>query len=327
MFLLNRPKFWDRQANKLLFYLNVFLEKIYGYCLSREYKHTSDILTIAIGGITAGGAGKTPVAIELARILEQYEYRPLIGLKGYGRRVKNSILVDKMSSYYEVGDEALLTSKYTNAAVAKDRKDLLSIAKKNAFNVIILDDGLSQRTLQPHLKILVVDGLQDLGNKLLVPIGPLRMQIKYAVSNADLVVFLNEDKYGILDSIKEHTDTSKIIYAQTRVDFCNLGRNVVLFSGLGCNQKFFDRFSDFNVIKTFPFPDHHPYSSEDIKNIKNFARKKQTELDEEIDIVTTEKDKMRLPVWLRSGIKTVNVRVDLDEHDVIKKIDVSYKAS
>ncbi len=321
MLLLDKPKFWDRPANKFLLYLNTPLSIVYKYVLSRKYKHKSDVFTIAIGGITAGGAGKTPLAIELAYKLKQSGFNPLIGLKGYGRRSKNATLVDnKISSYHEVGDEALLASKYTNVAVAHDRSDLIRIAKKNSFNIILLDDGLSQRVLRPNLKVLVVDGLQNLGNQLLVPIGPLRMQINYAVNNADLIVFLNEDKYGILDLIKACTDPCKIIRASTKVDLSNVKKNVVLFSGLGCNQKFFDRFSDFNVIKTFSFPDHYPYSSNDIKDIKNFTKKMQIEINEDIDIVTTEKDKMRIPVWMSSGIKTVKINVEFDAAEIIKNI-------
>lgn len=321
MVFLKPPKFWFSRSGIFLKTFNRILWHFYKHHNKIPYKHKANLPIVAIGGVSVGGAGKTPTAIKIAEILLKTNHKPLVGLRGYGRNCSNVIIVNSIThSFKDVGDEALIISKYAKVGVTKDRSKLESLANSEGCDLIILDDGWSQHDLFVDKKILVIDGHQNLGNKLLFPIGPLRMKPKEAVDQADIIVFLNDDRFKILQEFSEQ-NLKKIVYMQTVSDFSGIAKDIVIFAGLGCNQKFFDSFQDFNIIKTFAFADHYPYSNNDILNIINFANSVSNKTGKKIDIVTTEKDYQRINSIFRDKIKYVKINLLFKENSQKYKME------
>lgn len=311
MFFLNAPKFWYTPAGNFLKLLNIPTKAIHEYFFNRPYKAKAGSFVVAVGGLTVGGAGKTPVTLALADILRSFGYSVLIGLRGYGRSAKKTVIVNKVDhSFEDVGDEALLMSDYASVAVSANRIELDNIAVQNGYECLILDDGWMQRHVQPDLRVLVIDGQQSLGNRLLLPIGPLRLELDTAVRLADLIIFLNDDKFDLLHEIAVINEKQNIVRGRTKSDFSGISKNIIAFSGLGCNEKFFESLNGFNVLKTYSFPDHYPYSCEDISKILHSAHEASSTIKEKVDVVTTEKDYQRLNADCKKLIKFIPLKVE-----------------
>jgi tetraacyldisaccharide 4'-kinase len=133
---------------------------------------------VVIGNITVGGTGKTPLVAWLVQQLREAGYRPGIVSRGYGGRVnRNPRMVNQTSSVAEVGDEALVLARQTQApiCIGIDRvaaaRHLLAEAD---VDIVIADDGLQHYRLARDLEIAVLDGDRMLGNGRFLPAGPLR---------------------------------------------------------------------------------------------------------------------------------------------------------
>jgi len=133
---------------------------------------------IVVGNITAGGTGKTPLIIWLARALEVQNLKVGIVSRGYGgSRSRFPHVVKSDASPRDFGDEPVLIAQSTECPVAVcfDRtkaRDLL-LSKYNV-DLVLSDDGLQHKRLQRCCEIVVVDGARGLGNGLCLPAGPLR---------------------------------------------------------------------------------------------------------------------------------------------------------
>ena len=293
MIFFNTPKFWYKPSNVITRWLNGVLSGIYKYVKSEEYAFEPEIDVIAIGGATVGGAGKTPVAKYLYLTLENKGKIPAICLRGYGRKSSEAIVVNpEKHTFEEVGDEALLLSKYARVIVSADRKKAHDIAISLGINTLILDDGFEQRDIKPRTKVLVIDGFQGVGNGLLFPLGPLRNSFQASIEMSDKIIMLNEDRHNISQLIPH------CIRAHVVPNFENIPHDIIAFSGLGMNEKFFNSLTkNFNLIKTFSFPDHYPYTETDIEKMLKFK----------YQLVTTEKDYQRIPDKFKSYVKYIPI--------------------
>lgn len=136
-----------------------------------------EVPVIVIGNITVGGTGKTPLTIWLANRLAASGRKVGIILRGYGGGATSwPQRATPESDWKEVGDEAALLARRTNAIVVAgpDRVADARLAKALGAQVILSDDGLQHYRLRRDLEILVVDGERALGNGRLLPAGPLR---------------------------------------------------------------------------------------------------------------------------------------------------------
>ncbi len=137
----------------------------------------SPVPVIVVGNITAGGTGKTPTVIWLARELGARGFSPGIVSRGYGGSGANSTLrVDSDSRASEVGDEPVLLARRSLCPVAVDvnRVRAAEALAQDGVDVIISDDGLQHYRLDRDYEICVIDGARGLGNRRLLPAGPLR---------------------------------------------------------------------------------------------------------------------------------------------------------
>lgn len=132
---------------------------------------------VVIGNVIAGGAGKTPTTIALARHWAARGHHPGIVSRGYGRATRDARRVGTQSTPDEVGDEALLIARCTHlpVAVGRDRaaaaRMLLSQAPE--IDALLCDDGLQHLALPRDMEICVFNG-DGIGNGWLLPAGPLR---------------------------------------------------------------------------------------------------------------------------------------------------------
>ena len=134
---------------------------------------------VVIGGLTAGGTGKTPTLIALARYLSGRGFRVGVVSRGYGRTTDDSsLLVSEEHTHEEVGDEPLLIKRSAPKAhviVGKSRKKAAkSLIREFGAHVILSDDGLQHYDLPRDFEVAVIDADRGLGNGWLLPVGPLR---------------------------------------------------------------------------------------------------------------------------------------------------------
>jgi tetraacyldisaccharide 4'-kinase len=132
---------------------------------------------IVVGNVIAGGAGKTPIVIELARLFANQGYRPGIVSRGYGRKESGVFEVLADTPISASGDEPALIQSAQSAPVfvANERVEAAQalLAKYPQTNVILCDDGLQHLALQRDIEICVFDE-RGVGNGRLMPAGPLR---------------------------------------------------------------------------------------------------------------------------------------------------------
>jgi tetraacyldisaccharide 4'-kinase len=317
MIFFRTPDFWYREPN---FFQKVILKPIaslYSFIATKnyfeEYKYISQkSKVIAIGGLTMGGSGKTIVVKSICDILNSKNQKTAILSRGFGRSSSETMLVDsKIHSYRDVGDEPLLLSKSVPVFVGKDRSKSAKLAEfTEDFDYLILDDGITQKYLKPDVKLVVIDNEQRLGNGEMFPLGPNRLDFQKIKSDIDGIIILNRagatsstDSISIstLNSSSTSTSTSTIITnedipifrGETHLDFSSItNEKIILFCGLGYPNKFFNSvsdFSNFSVVEKIAFPDHYPFSDNDMKELLAKADRHKAQL------VTTEKDFMRIP--------------------------------
>ena len=147
--MLNRPKFWE--TSNLLARILVPLSYFYLFlfiCKKQFFKKRKiNIPIICIGNITAGGAGKTPVAISIAKFLISKGLKPHFLTRGYKGKLKGPILVSKKHSSLDVGDEPILLSEVAPTWVSRNKVQGARSALESNADLIIMDDGLQNDSL------------------------------------------------------------------------------------------------------------------------------------------------------------------------------------
>ncbi len=132
---------------------------------------------IVVGNLTVGGTGKTPVAAWLARQLEARGRRVGVVLRGYGGSHRGAPRVVAPADDPSVtGDEALVHARrgVHTVVIGADRVAAARLAVEQGAEVVVCDDGLQHVRLARDFEIAVVDGARGLGNRWLLPAGPLR---------------------------------------------------------------------------------------------------------------------------------------------------------
>lgn len=308
---MRTPDFWyrDDSAARLIGAALAPLGWIYGASVAwktgRAMPRKAGVPVICIGNLTAGGTGKTPVSVAVAKMLKARCHCPWLLSRGYGGTVEGPHVVGPTDTAGEVGDEPMLLSAELPVVVSRDRKAGADLAAEKGAGVIVMDDGHQNFSLAKDLTIVVIDAEQKFGNGLMVPAGPLREPVAQGLARADAVVLMGDGEVA-LNGFKGPVIRGRLV-PDPDEDFH--GRDVVAFAGIGNPEKFFRslRSVGANIVEAVPFEDHHPFTDVEIAHLKNRARKENAKL------VTTGKDYVRLNPDERIDVSVLPVRAEFAE--------------
>jgi tetraacyldisaccharide 4'-kinase len=279
---------------------------------TRPYR--AAVPVICVGNIVAGGAGKTPVALAIARRLSEMRRHPHFLTRGYGGRSTGPLRVERARhDAREVGDEPLLLARVAPTWVARDRPAGARAAVAAGADIVVMDDGLQNESLAKDLSLVVIDGGYGFGNGLVMPAGPLRETVASGLARAAAVVLVGEDTSGAERTIagRKPVLRARLIPGAGAENL--LDRDVVAFAGIGRPEKFFATLSEMGarVVATRSFADHHFYSADEIMRLIDVATAR------EALVVTTEKDAVRLPPEARPMVQVLAVELEWEAPDQI----------
>jgi tetraacyldisaccharide 4'-kinase len=272
---------------------------------------------ICVGNPTAGGSGKTPIAIDLAQRLLARGIDAALLSRGYRGRLAGPVRVDPAAhDAADVGDEPLLLAAAAPTWVARDRVAGARAAVAAGAQAIVMDDGFQNPSLAKDLSILVVDGATGFGNGRVMPAGPLREPLADGLASADAVVVMGDDAHGLAAALAGRSGRAgplAVLGARLAVPEAAAarwrGRAAVAFAGIGRPAKFFETLEGVGarLVATAGFADHHRYGVDEVMHLVEIAA--------EADAipVTTAKDWVRLPDKARPMVEILPVAVAWDD--------------
>ncbi|MFV2057603.1 MAG: tetraacyldisaccharide 4'-kinase [Thiohalomonadales bacterium] len=271
---------------------------------------------IVVGNISIGGTGKTPLVEAVAKYFSAKGRRPGIISRGYGGQSKQwPLLVETNSAASLVGDEPLLLAQRANCPVAVG-PDRVAAAKmlltQENCDLIISDDGLQHYRLARDVEIAVIDGVRGLGNRHLLPAGPLR-ENETRLQSVDIVV-VNDGEwpgaYTMQFCLQNAVSLSDNSITKSLASF--KGQTVHAVAGIGRPERFFRSLQGLGLdLKTHPFPDHYRFNSGDC------------EFSDDLAVLMTEKDAVKVREFAVKNQYYVPISVELDKavyNSIEKKI-------
>lgn len=297
---MNTPNFWTSHGalSTLLLPLSWMYGGLRAWDVARVKTPVNvGVPVLCIGNITAGGSGKTPVALDIGKRLRARGVNAYFLTRGYKGAERGPLLVNpKEHTAREVGDEALLLASVLPTLVAKDRVAGAHAAVQHGARAIIIDDGFQHAALAKTLSLLVINGRYGFGNGRLLPAGPLREPIAAGLSRADGVILM-----GPRTAALDLPEDKPILSAETR-PLPNIqslaGKNFLAFCGIAHPDRFFSMLLEKGLILTGArrFADHHFYRESELKTLAADAARAGARL------ITTAKDAARLSPRWRSEI-------------------------
>jgi len=294
---MREPAFWWRGAGPQA-QLLAPLGLIYGTIAARRMAKggsRAGVSVLCVGNFTLGGAGKTPTAIMLAKMLADAGGRPFCLSRGYGGFEAGPKLVDGRSdSAAQVGDEALLLARAAPTVLAQDRVAGAELARSQGASVIILDDGLQNPSLAKDFTLAVIDARRGIGNGRVFPAGPLRAPLDAQIARTDALLVVGEGNAADAVAARVRAQSLPVFHARLVPDKAAVsalrGQNVLAFAGIGDPDKFFAtaREAGIMVSRRRTFPDHHQYTPQDASEL--ILRAEYSKL----TLLTTEKDRARM---------------------------------
>lgn len=304
---------WYKPNIHLLLYPLLPLSWLFALIVSiRRYLYQNNIFkntrinvpVIIVGNLTVGGTGKTPMVIWLAKYLQSQGFQPGIVSRGVGSKLNHNVhQVTVNDLTLDVGDEAALMFQQTQdvpIVIGRNRVRAANyLLKNNSCDILISDDGLQHYALARDIEIVMVDGMQQFGNRQLLPAGPLREglqrlnQVDFVIHNSGIGQYTMQ---MILQNLKKLT-TGKEQPIQT---FDNKTCHAV--AAIGNPKRFFSslKAAGFTLIE-HTFPDHYHYHAADFQ----FA--------DQLPIVMTEKDAVKCMQFADQRFWSVTVDVNVNE--------------
>ncbi len=277
--------------------------------LASRALYRSRLPVICVGNFTAGGTGKTPLTLLIARLLIGKGQRPAILTRGYGGRISGPHFIDgTRDRAADVGDEPLLLAQAAPTMVARDRR-AGAIAIENDtrdFSVIVMDDGLQNPLLAKDLTIAVVDAKRGLGNGMVIPSGPLRAPLEVQLPLTDAIVLnrppigANNDDVAAAEAVmarraeqlrRDFQGPVLAARAVAATDTSWLADEPLLaFAGIANPARFYALIEQLGgrIADRQTFKDHHAFTVRDAEQLLARAANLNARL------ITTQKDRVRL---------------------------------
>jgi len=306
------PTYWYSEEKSLSYYLLVPVSwlmciiiwvrrVLYRVGIFRRYR--AAVPVIIIGNITAGGSGKTPLVIWLARFLKDNGYSPGIVSRGYGGEAKTwPQQVRGDSDYVVVGDEAVMIAARTECpmAVGPDRPQVVkSLLDHHDVNVIISDDGLQHYALQRDIEIAVVNGERRFGNGHCLPAGPLREK-PARLDEVDIIVVNGKGERREHPMTVNNPFAVNMLTAETKRLRAFVGDKVHAVAGVGHPDRFFDSLCSCDLdIEAHEFADHHRFIEADM------------DFSDDLPVLMTEKDAVKCVRFSSEKMWCVPANVEL----------------
>ncbi len=275
---------------------------------------------ISVGGLAAGGSGKTPVVLWLAQQLE----RPAILTRGYRRRSREPMIAAGAAPADQTGDEAqlYLRAGVTPVGIGADRFAVgREIEARYKPAVFILDDGFQHRRLHRDFDLLVLDGLDPFGGGALLPLGRLREPVEAARRAHAVVVTRVVHAGGVERALRAAGYGGPIFTARMSPQgWYDAGTNqpsevpprAGAFCGLGNPGSFWQSLRALGIAPVFrrAFPDHHKYTAAELDAM----------LEDADALLTTEKDIANLPAGWRGRVLWLKIALEIDRGDELLEL-------
>jgi tetraacyldisaccharide 4'-kinase len=280
--------------------------------LARGARERLGVPVICVGNLNAGGTGKTPTVIALAGRLAAMGIAAHAVTRGHGGRLQGPVrVVERQHSAADTGDEALLLAAFLPTWVSKDRAAGARAAIAAGAQAILLDDGFQNPGLAHDLAVVVVDAHIGFGNGRVIPAGPLREPVATGLARADLVLSIGDgaaqarfaDTWGAM--VRLPHVTGALVPLPTGLPLA--GQPVLAFAGIGHPEKFFRTLKAMgaDLRATHGLRDHQPLGDALMARMLREAKAMGAQ------VVTTEKDAVRLAPSLRAQVMTLPVRLQI----------------
>jgi tetraacyldisaccharide 4'-kinase len=259
--------------------------------------YNSSLPVVSVGNLDVGGNGKTPLVIEICRILKAVNLRPAVVMRGYGGREVGPYIVQKHDTTSQVGDEALiLREQLVDAPVVVARKresGIRLLESRDDVDVIVLDDGLQHRSVARDLDIITHylgtrEAYDNFYKGHLLPLGSFREDRDRGLRRADAIVLASRSFKELVPDCEFENRLPiglKVFYSHLTVREVRFGgstgvvpidrlrdKPVVGVCGLGNPNGFretIDYISAGQVVGFYSYRDHHEFSAHEIDEIIN----------------------------------------------------------
>ncbi len=288
-----KPEFWSNKYSiiSLLLMPLSFILILINFFLKNKKSTKFKVPVICVGNIYLGGTGKTPVAMEIYKILKKNGKKPAFVKKYYGF----------------VEDEINLLKRIGKVYTKRKRVDSILQLSGDKYSHAILDDGFQDSSIEKDLSIICFHGKQWIGNGRILPSGPLRESLKN-IKNAECILIngvRNKERENLL---KKYNSKIKIFYYKYLLSYEKKlkKKKFIAFAGIGCPENYFEllKKNKFKIVKSFSFPDHYVYKSNDIDNLFNIAKRLNAAL------ITTEKDYLRIKNANKNKIMKTSIKLN-----------------
>lgn len=322
---MRAPEFWNikhgRESAPMLRTLLTPLGWIYARATAKRLQdaepYNPGIPVISVGNASVGGTGKTPVTAYLLESLTRMGIRAAVVTRGYGGTEKGPMVVTKKHTAAQMGDEPLLLARHGMVWVAASRSDGGKAAAAQGAQVLILDDGHQNPSLQKSLSLLVVDAQVGFGNERVFPAGPLREPFQIALARADAIILMKPTTdYKISEDLLEQLKGHLVIPARLVPAHKPPAGKLYAFAGIGRPNKFFDALlrEGADLVESLPFSNHHAYKETDMKDLMELSGEYGAKL------ITTEKDYVRIPTEYKKYIHPWPVSVMFEDELNLRRI-------